>query len=47
MAVDGKKIGTVQSQALGHALFDLYIGDPPFDKGAKEEIGKSLARMLK
>eukprot|EP00243_Klebsormidium_subtile_P009379 TRINITY_DN466_c0_g1_i1.p1 TRINITY_DN466_c0_g1~~TRINITY_DN466_c0_g1_i1.p1 ORF type:complete len:337 (+),score=77.16 TRINITY_DN466_c0_g1_i1:143-1153(+) len=47
VTIDGRKIGTVQSHALGHALFDLYIGDPPFDKGAKEEIGTSLARMLK
>ncbi|GAQ77742.1 hypothetical protein KFL_000030210 [Klebsormidium nitens] len=47
VTIDGRKIGTVQSHALGHALFDLYIGDPPFDKGAKEEMGMSLARMLK
>ncbi|XP_058216619.1 uncharacterized protein LOC131327472 [Rhododendron vialii] len=38
--VDGKEVGSIQSNFLGWSILDLYIGDNPFDRKAKEERAK-------
>ncbi|XP_031488407.1 fatty-acid-binding protein 1 [Nymphaea colorata] len=44
--VDGKEVGCIQSQLLCRSIFDLYIGEDPFDKQAKDDIQRSLASLL-
>ncbi|KAG9456443.1 hypothetical protein H6P81_000951 [Aristolochia fimbriata] len=44
--IDGKEIGSIQSKLLSQAILDLYIGDDPFDKRAKEEIELRLASLI-
>jgi hypothetical protein len=41
-----QEVGLIQSPLLCRSLFDLYIGDYPFDKQAKEKIGVGLASLL-
>ncbi|XXG48535.1 hypothetical protein AAC387_Pa02g2958 [Persea americana] len=36
--IDGKEVGSIQSKLLCRSILDLYIGDEPFDRHAKEEI---------
>ncbi|MQL83311.1 hypothetical protein Taro_015789 [Colocasia esculenta] len=43
---DGNDVGSIQSKLLCQSILDLYIGDDPFDKRAKEEVGLSLASLL-
>jgi len=45
-SVGGKKLGSIQSQLLCKALFDLYMGDKPFDADAKKVMSKGLAAIL-
>lgn len=44
--IDDKEIGSIQSKLLCQSLFDLYIGEDPLDKLAKEEIRSGLASFL-
>ncbi|XP_024517125.1 fatty-acid-binding protein 2 [Selaginella moellendorffii] len=44
--VDGRRVGTIFSENLCRAFFDLYIGDPPVSSSAKHSIGESFARIL-
>ncbi|KAI7736551.1 hypothetical protein M8C21_031847 [Ambrosia artemisiifolia] len=44
--IDGKEIGSVESQLLCRSILDLYIGDDPFDSKAKEEIDLKLASAV-
>ncbi|CAA6662883.1 unnamed protein product [Spirodela intermedia] len=44
--IDGKEIGSIESKLLCRSIFDLYIGDEPFDRHAKEEVELSLASLL-
>ncbi|CAN6453615.1 unnamed protein product [Victoria cruziana] len=44
--VDGKEVGCIQSQLLCRSVFDLYIGEDPFDKQAKDDIQQCLASLL-
>lgn len=44
--VDGVEVGSVKSSLLCHSLFDLYIGDDPFDKDARKSIGERMASLL-
>uniref|UniRef100_A0A0D6QW10 Chalcone isomerase domain-containing protein n=1 Tax=Araucaria cunninghamii TaxID=56994 RepID=A0A0D6QW10_ARACU len=44
--IDGKEIGSIQSQLLCRSLFDLYIGEEPLDKQAKEKIVLGLASLM-
>lgn len=44
--VGGKALGSVQSQLLCRALFDLYLGDTPFDPKAKAEVAEGLAALF-
>ena len=41
-SVDGKTIGSTKSALLSRALFDLYIGDNPFDTKAQESVRDAL-----
>ncbi|ERN00819.1 fatty-acid-binding protein 1 [Amborella trichopoda] len=45
--INGEVVGSVQSQLLCKSIFDLYIGEDPFDRDAKQEIGHGLASLLK
>lgn len=44
--VDGKEVGNIQSQLLCRSILDLYIGEDPFDRRAKEEVELKLASLL-
>lgn len=44
--VDGKEIGSVESQLLCRSILDLYIGDDPFDSKAKEDIDLKLISAI-
>ncbi|KAJ0989010.1 hypothetical protein J5N97_007366 [Dioscorea zingiberensis] len=44
--VKGELISQVQSELLCRAYFDMYLGDEPFDKEAKEKFGESLLSHL-
>ncbi|CAL0310347.1 unnamed protein product [Lupinus luteus] len=46
ISIDGQEVGSIESQLLCKSLLDLYIGDEPFDKKAKEEIELNLASHL-
>ncbi|KAI3891616.1 hypothetical protein MKX03_007582 [Papaver bracteatum] len=45
--IDGKEVGSIQSKLLCQSIFDLYIGEDPFDTQAKEDIKQNLAALLK
>ncbi|CAH1417670.1 unnamed protein product [Lactuca virosa] len=45
-SIDGKEVGSVQSQLLCRSILDLYIGDEPFDSKAKEDIDLKLASAI-
>lgn len=45
--VDGRLLGTIYSQDLCRAFFDIYIGDPPVSLKAKQDIGEKLGHMLR
>uniref|UniRef100_A0A2P2Q8A2 Chalcone isomerase domain-containing protein n=1 Tax=Rhizophora mucronata TaxID=61149 RepID=A0A2P2Q8A2_RHIMU len=45
-SIDGKEVGSIQSKLLCRSILDLYIGDDPFDRGAKEDIENKLALLL-
>ncbi|KAI3829682.1 hypothetical protein L1987_03810 [Smallanthus sonchifolius] len=45
-AIDGKEIGSVESQLLCRSILDLYIGDDPFDSKAKEDIDLKLVSTI-
>lgn len=44
--IDGKEVGSVQSQLLCRSILDLYIGNEPFDSKAKEEIDHKLVSAI-
>lgn len=44
--INEQEVGCIQSPLLCRSLFDLYIGDYPFDQEAKEKIGMGLASLL-
>ena len=45
-AVDGKDVGSIESKLLCRSILDLYIGDDPFDRKAKENVELNLANSL-
>lgn len=45
-AVDGNDVGSIQSKLLCKSILDLYIGEEPFDKQAKEDVKLNLASVL-
>ncbi|KAK3193778.1 hypothetical protein Dsin_025088 [Dipteronia sinensis] len=44
--IDGKEVGSIQSKLLCRSLLDLYIGEDPFDRKAKEDIELNLASLV-
>ncbi|KAL9677420.1 hypothetical protein QQ045_005649 [Rhodiola kirilowii] len=44
--IDGTEVGCIQSKLLCKSILDLYIGEDPFDKQAKEEIELEMASIL-
>jgi hypothetical protein len=44
--VDGKEVGSIQSKLLCQSILDLYIGEDPFDRKAKEDIEDNLASLI-
>ncbi|GAV57771.1 Chalcone domain-containing protein [Cephalotus follicularis] len=44
--IDGKEVGSIQSKVLCRSLFDLYIGESPFDRQAKEDVQFNVASLL-
>lgn len=44
--VDGKEVGSIQSKLLCRSILDLYIGDEPFDRKAKDDVELNLASLL-
>ncbi|KAK9139789.1 hypothetical protein Scep_009470 [Stephania cephalantha] len=45
--IDGKEIGSIQSKLLCRSVLDLYIGEDPFDKRAKEDVEANLASLAR
>lgn len=45
--IDGKDVGSIESKHLCRAVLDLYIGDDPFDRKAKEDVELNLATLIK
>ncbi|RDX82781.1 Fatty-acid-binding protein 1 [Mucuna pruriens] len=45
-SIDGQEVGSIQSKLLCKSVLDLYFGDEPFDKQAKEEIELNMAAYL-
>ncbi|KAJ4727467.1 fatty-acid-binding protein 1 [Melia azedarach] len=44
--IDGNEVGSIQSKLLCRSLLDLYMGEDPFDRKAKEDIELNLATLL-
>lgn len=44
--IDGKEVGCIESKVLCRSIFDLYIGNEPFDSKAREDVERSLASLL-
>ncbi|XP_043697823.1 fatty-acid-binding protein 1 [Telopea speciosissima] len=44
--IDGKEVGSIQSKLLCRSLLDLYVGEDPFDRQAKENIEQKLASLV-
>ncbi|KAK4849157.1 hypothetical protein QYF36_021514 [Acer negundo] len=44
--IDGKEVGSIQSKLLCRSLLDLYIGEDPFDRKAKEDIELNLTSLV-
>ncbi|XVE73126.1 hypothetical protein DITRI_Ditri11bG0092600 [Diplodiscus trichospermus] len=44
--IDGKEVGGIQSKLLCRSILDLYIGEDPFDRQAKEDVEANVASLL-
>ncbi|XVF21765.1 hypothetical protein REPUB_Repub12eG0118200 [Reevesia pubescens] len=44
--IDGKEVGSIESKLLCRSLLDLYIGEDPFDRLAKEDVEVNAASFL-
>uniref|UniRef100_A0A0D9X0K0 Chalcone--flavanone isomerase n=1 Tax=Leersia perrieri TaxID=77586 RepID=A0A0D9X0K0_9ORYZ len=47
ISIEGEELGSIQSKLLCKSILDLYIGDDPFDKNAKDSIQEKMASILK
>ncbi|XP_010468880.1 PREDICTED: fatty-acid-binding protein 1 [Camelina sativa] len=45
VAIEGDHVGSVKSQLLCRSILDLYIGEEPFDKNAKEDFLDNVASL--
>ncbi|KAG8486830.1 hypothetical protein CXB51_020337 [Gossypium anomalum] len=44
--IDGKEIGSIESKLLCRSILDLYIGEDPFDRRAKDDVDLNVASLL-
>eukprot|EP00850_Spirogloea_muscicola_P001502 SM000005S17299 [mRNA] locus=s5:1367510:1369292:+ [translate_table: standard] len=44
--IDGVEVGSVRSTLLCRALFDLYLGQSPFDQSARDAAARGMAVLL-
>ncbi|WCJ21539.1 Chalcone-flavanone isomerase family protein [Euphorbia peplus] len=44
--IDGKEVGSIKNKLLCRSILDLYIGEDPFDRKAKEEIESALTSLF-
>ncbi|CAI5967430.1 unnamed protein product [Closterium sp. NIES-64] len=44
--IDGKYMGSTKSALISRALFELYVGDKPFDKKAREGLVDKLISVV-
>ncbi|KAK6141461.1 hypothetical protein DH2020_024821 [Rehmannia glutinosa] len=44
--IDGKEVGIIESKLLCRSILDLYIGNEPFDRKAKEDVELNLAALV-
>ncbi|XP_022864712.1 fatty-acid-binding protein 1-like isoform X1 [Olea europaea var. sylvestris] len=44
--IDGVEVGSIESKLLCRSILDLYIGNEPFDRKAKEDVELNLASLL-
>ncbi|EPS71457.1 hypothetical protein M569_03305 [Genlisea aurea] len=44
-SIDGVDIGAIESKLLCKSILDLYIGNEPFDRKAKEDVQNNLASL--
>ncbi|KAL6856025.1 hypothetical protein ACP4OV_018827 [Aristida adscensionis] len=47
ISIGGEEVGSIQSKLLCQSILDLYVGDDPFDKNAKDSIQENIASILK
>ncbi|CAL5062085.1 unnamed protein product [Urochloa decumbens] len=45
--IGGEEVGSIQSKLLCRSILDLYIGDDPFDRNAKDNVQENIASILK
>lgn len=45
-AVIGEVVSKVESELLCRAFINMYLGDDPFDKEAKDRFGMSLITLF-
>ncbi|EOA24550.1 hypothetical protein CARUB_v10017808mg [Capsella rubella] len=45
VAIEGDHVGSVKSQLLCKSILDLYIGEDPFDKKAREDFLDNVASL--
>ncbi|CAM0906377.1 unnamed protein product [Alopecurus aequalis] len=46
ISIQGEEVGSIQNKLLCQSILDLYIGEDPFDRCAKDNIQGSLASIL-
>ncbi|XP_039796593.1 fatty-acid-binding protein 1-like [Panicum virgatum] len=46
ISIEGEELGSIQSKLLCRSILDLYIGDDPFDKNAKDNVQENIASIL-
>ncbi|KAF2589042.1 hypothetical protein F2Q70_00041285 [Brassica cretica] len=45
VAIEGNQVGSVKSKFLCRSILDLYIGEEPFDKNAREDFLNNVASI--
>ncbi|KAJ4896462.1 Fatty-acid-binding protein 1 [Raphanus sativus] len=45
VAIEGNQVGSVKSKLLCRSILDLYIGEEPFDKNAREDFLDNVASI--
>ncbi|KAF8664534.1 hypothetical protein HU200_054715 [Digitaria exilis] len=46
ISIGGEEVGSIQSKLLCRSILDLYIGEDPFDKNAKDNVQENIASIL-